>query len=299
MTVTLNSMVYTTNNYLVLSATNAPGAPVFTQTATGATITFNSSNWNDAVTVNVAAALGRRQAVQPARNRHRGHGDEQPAEARLLYNQDTVQHKLTVNVIDSSVPQVLVSPSTPITVSPTQPSSYTMQLTVAPVANVTIQLLDDGQTLLSSADPRFKLSDPSFGNLPTVTFTSANWNIPITINVAYNPSYVSLAACRAPSLQCVYPAQPQLTSSIQGPVIVEGYEYRQLRNLDVLRPAVDMLPIPTFPDMALRDGGLSEPQIRKLHADQHALTCSTQVGSSDGRLGGNADDAQTTSARRR
>ena len=55
-TVTLNSEVYSTQNYLVLSAANAPGAPVFTQTATGATITFNSSNWNDPVTVTVAAA---------------------------------------------------------------------------------------------------------------------------------------------------------------------------------------------------------------------------------------------------
>ena len=78
-----------------------------------------------------------------------------------------------------------------------------------------------------------------------VEFNSLNWNIPVTIIVSDNTGYVSHSPPGSQS-QIVYPAQPQLTSSIQGPVIVEGYNIANL-NL-TLRPAV-MLPTET--DVAL------------------------------------------------
>jgi hypothetical protein len=105
----------------------------------------------------------------------------------LLFNQDAVQHKFTVNMIDSAVPQVFVTAAASIVVSPTQGGSITMQLTTKPTANVVVSLLDNGQTLLSSASSQFTAA--SGGNPPTVTFSPSNWNIPVTINVAYNPSY--------------------------------------------------------------------------------------------------------------
>ena len=232
-TVTLNSEVYNTQNYLVLS-----GAGV-TTTATGATIAFNSSNWNDPVTVNVAAAPDGGTPFNPLQTVI----EDNVTSSGGLFATDTVQHKLSVNVIDSAVPQVLVSPSTPITVTPSQPSSYTMQLTTQPSADVTVQLLDDGQTLLSSMSSNFTAATSSAPAY--VTFNSSNWDIPVTITVSYNPNYKSQSAPGAQS-QIVYPAQPQLTSSIQGPVIVEGYNIANL-NL-TLRPA---LMLPTETDVAL------------------------------------------------
>ncbi len=239
-TVTLNSEVYTTHNYLVLSSSVGPR---FTQTATGATITFNSSNWNTPVTVTVAAAPDGGKAFDPLQTviedtvTSSGTGT-------LRFNQDIVQHKLTVTVIDSAVPQVLITPSTPVTVSPTQPSSYTMQLTVPPKSGdtVTVQLLDDGQTLLSSTSSQFTAAIGN--NPPYVTFNSSNWNIPVKITVAYNPSFTGITAGNQPHI--VFPAQPQRTSAIQGPVIIEG---NIIPNLNLsLRPAVKL---PTETDVGL------------------------------------------------
>ena len=239
-TVTLNSEVYTTHNYLVLSSSVGPQ---FTQTATGATITFNSSNWNTPVTVTVAAAPDGGKAFNPLQTviedtvTSSGTGT-------LRFNQDIVEHKLTVTVIDSAVPQVLITPSTPVTVSPTQPSSYTMQLTVPPKSGdtVTVQLLDDGQTLLSSTSPQFTAAA---GNNPAyVTFSPSNWNIPVTITVKYNPSFTGITPGNQPHI--VFPAQPQRTSAIQGPVIIEG---NIIPNLNLsLRPAVKL---PTETDVGL------------------------------------------------
>jgi hypothetical protein len=240
-TVALNSEVYTTQNYLILSATNSAGAPVFTQTATGATITFNASNWNDKVTVTVAAAPDGGKPFDPIQTviedtvTSTGTGP-------LLFNQDNVQHKLTVNVIDSRLPQVLVTPGTPLTVTPTQPASYTMQLTTAPTAPVYVSLLDSGQTLLSSSSPQFTAAS---GNTPAmVEFTSSDWNQPVTITVSYNPNYV--ASQQGNQSQILFPAQAQRTSAIQGPVIIEGYSIPNL-NLG-LQPAVKL---PTETDVPL------------------------------------------------
>ena len=230
-TVTLNSEVFTTHNYLALSSS---AAAQFTQTATGATITFNATNWNTPITVNVGAASDGGVPFNPTntiiQSTVTSSGGVSP-----LFNQDIVQHKLTVNVIDSAVPQVFVNPTTPILVSPTQSGSYTLQLTTQPTANVVVSLLDNGQTLLSSASAQF-----NNGNPPTVTFTPGNWNVPVTINVAYNPAYTGNN--QGGQSQIVFPAQAQRTSSIQGPVFIEG---NIIPNLNLsLRPAV-MLPTET------------------------------------------------------
>ena len=237
-TVTLNSEVYTSHNYLVLSSNIGSR---FTQTATDATITFNSSNWNTPVTVTVAAASDGGAPFNPTDTviedtvTSNGSGP-------LLFNQDAVQRKLTVNVIDSAVPQVFVTPASPIVVSPTQGGSYTMQLTTKPTANVVVSLLDNGQTLLSSTSSQFTAA--SGGNPPTVTFSPSNWNIPVTINVAYNPSYTGDQ--QGGQSQIVFPAQAQRTSSIQGPVIIEG---NSIPNLNLsLRPAIKL---PTETDTSL------------------------------------------------
>src|SRR5439155_4251009 len=107
-------------------------------------------------------------------------------------------HKVRVEVIDSEVPQVLVTPSAvPLVVAQNQSATYTMQLTTPPAAGktVTITLLDDGKTITSSTDPLGRFTIASYDAThketapATVKFTSANWNIPITIKVDINPNF--------------------------------------------------------------------------------------------------------------
>ena len=62
-----------------------------------------------------------------------------------------------------------------------RPTTYTLQLTRAPTAPVTITLLDDGQTLLSSGDPRFSRHRRP-GRVPAVMFDGTNWNQPVTLD---------------------------------------------------------------------------------------------------------------------
>ena len=93
--------------------------------------------------------------------------------------------------------------------------SYSIRLATQPLADVTIALQSDGQTLLTSADARF--STP--GGIPTVTFTPADWFVPIVIDVAVDPAYVPV-----PGEEFIKEFAPleHRAAQIRGPLVVEG-----------------------------------------------------------------------------
>src|SRR5262249_19336633 len=65
---------------------------------------------------------------------------------------------------------------------------YTVNLAIAPTAPVTISVKPaDSRVSLSSADARFSTLTTAFGNTAgvyQVTFTPANWNVPVLVKVA-------------------------------------------------------------------------------------------------------------------
>src|SRR5204862_7524855 len=105
-------------------------------------------------------------------------------------------------------------------------------------ADVTISVLTDGKTLVSSADPRFHA-----GAQPTVVFNSSNWSDPVTITVAVNPAFTPPSGTDAQPVQ-VFPAQPHKTSSIYGPLLIEG-------NSTAPRALVQGVHLPTETEVAL------------------------------------------------
>jgi Ca2+-binding RTX toxin-like protein len=246
-TITLNSDIYSTANHLVLASGDAHfhaaagGNPAFIQ--------FTTANWNNAVTVTVKSYDG--GALEDAREADISH--TVTSTGGLYSGLPAGTHKVRVDVIDSEVPQVLVTPSAvPLVVSQNQTATYTMQLTTPPAAGttVTISLLDDGKTITSSLDPRFTPAtyDPvTHKELTpaTVKFTNANgdWNGPITITIAVNP-LANLTQGSQPVQ--VFPAQPHTLSGIQGPLIIEGDQIpnkdRSLRKPVELPTEIDTAP---------------------------------------------------------
>ncbi|GAM62156.1 hypothetical protein JCM19232_5120 [Vibrio ishigakensis] len=85
-------------------------------------------------------------------------------------------------------------------------------LSKAPTAPVTVNLLNDGQTLFSSEDPRFNADEN------TVTFDSTNWDQPITITLSVNEDYQEQEAQPVQNP----PLQPHTLTGIQGKLIIEG-----------------------------------------------------------------------------
>ena len=88
----------------------------------------------------------------------------------------------------------------PLVVAQGVSATYTMQLTTPPAfgTTVTISLLDDGKTITSSTDALGRFTAATYDPMThkeltpaTVKFTSANWNIPITIKVDINTNFIS------------------------------------------------------------------------------------------------------------
>ncbi|MGH2859326.1 MAG: hypothetical protein ACRDMJ_17785, partial [Solirubrobacteraceae bacterium] len=127
-----------------------------------------------------------------------------------------------INVYDGDSGGVLVLPSTGTLVVGPAGNSYTIQLTRAPAAGdtVTVTILSDGKTLVSSADSRFSATGGANG-LPSVTFDASDWNVPITIDVTANPNAPAVVGTQPVQ---VFPAEPQTTSGIYGPLVIEGDE---------------------------------------------------------------------------
>ncbi|MBL4832198.1 MAG: hypothetical protein JKY55_20255, partial [Aliivibrio sp.] len=173
------------------------------------TFTFDHTNWDVVQTFTVTATDD-----AEIENLYQG-GVTLSASSDLIdstYNLVS-EVKQVVLVTDNDSGSVIVSQTDGATlVSETQTDDYTLVLSKEPTAPVTVNLLNDGQTLFESGDPRFN-SDEG-----TVTFTAADWDQPITITLAVNPDY------QAQEGQPVQnpPLQPHTLTSIKGKLIVEG-----------------------------------------------------------------------------
>ena len=177
-----------------------------------ASVSFTSANWNTAQTITVSAV------------------DDSLVENRLLttlthaitstggvFTAAVDDHEVDVDVRDNDAGGLLVTESDGYTlVAPGAPDTYTLRLTKAPMANVTVAILTDGKTLVSSSDSRFSAGAGT--TPPQVVFDSTNWSSQVTITVSVNP------AATTPTGQPVqsFPAQPHRTNQMFGPIIVEG-----------------------------------------------------------------------------
>ncbi|HLL19927.1 MAG TPA: hypothetical protein VK439_14190, partial [Rubrivivax sp.] len=155
-------------------------------------LVFDASNWNQAQTVHVAAANdglpeGKRtvavsHSVQAAVNVIASDAAGLAAQAATLVQYDHIAvRNVLVTVIDNDSAGILISElrrdaydngTTVLEGSATHgiTDSYTVELTKAPTAPVTIQLVFD--------DKQLSLSQTS------ITFDASNWNVPVTILVS-------------------------------------------------------------------------------------------------------------------
>ncbi|NNJ10415.1 hypothetical protein EKD04_008760 [Chloroflexales bacterium ZM16-3] len=127
-------------------------------------LTFNAANWNTAQTVTVTAV---NDAV--AEGPHSGQITQTATSTDPLYNGIAVD-SVTADITDNDV-GVLVKPATtPLAISEVGPTSstYTVMLSTAPAAAVTISITPDAQVSV---------------NTPTLTFDATNWNVAQTVTV--------------------------------------------------------------------------------------------------------------------
>ncbi len=208
------------------------------------TFTFDHTNWDDVQTFTVTATDD-----TDVENLYQG-GVTLTASSDLDgsdYN-NVSEVDQVVFVTDNDSGSVIVTTSNGSTlVSETQTDDYTLVLSKAPTDPVTINLLNDGQTLFDSGDARFNADDN------TVTFTAADWDQPITITLEVNPDY------QVQEGQPVQnpPLQPHTLTSIKGKLIVEGgVPEGKARALSV---AV-MLPTETDSELPIKNIEINENQ---------------------------------------
>ena len=212
------------DNQLLLSAT---------------TLNFTAANWSLAQTVTVTAVND-----GAAENRVTRTVTHTITSNGALFGSGTVVEEVDVDVRDNDIGGVVITQSNDTTVVATgQPDTYTMRLTKAPLAGttVTVSILTDGKTLVSSAAAGF--SSGGAGVAPSVSFNPSNWSTDVTITVSVNPAYVPASGSQPSQF---FPAQPHTTSEIQGPLVIEG---SLMPNRDrSLKPGVKL---PTETDGAL------------------------------------------------
>lgn len=121
---------------------------------------------------------------------------------------------LDIDVVDNDSGSVIITQTEGSTlVSTTKQDAYQIVLSKKPTAPVTVNLLNDGQVLISSNDPRFDASTNS------VTFGIDDWDTPIDITLAANASFqpeTDSQPVQNPALQ------PHTLSDIRGKLIIEG-----------------------------------------------------------------------------
>ena len=171
------------------------------------TLTFDNSNWNSEVTVEVSAAAG--------------NGVQNRGISRITATADGGYDGTAIgfDVVDGDHAGLLVDesdgytqvtrddPDTPADESTTD--TYTLRLTMAPTQNVTVTMLPDGQlvTHLTTTTPG------------SVTFTTADWWMAQTVTVAPNPAFT-------PDLEAqplkFFPQGPHTLNTMAGPLYING-----------------------------------------------------------------------------
>ncbi|MBL4628413.1 MAG: calcium-binding protein, partial [Roseicyclus sp.] len=122
--------------------------------------------------------------------------------------------EVDVRIFDNDKGEVIVTETNGDTiVSASTPDSYTLKLSKEPTADVVVSILSDGQTVANvTTDPLGRWNNTD----KTVTFTAANWDTPITIDLTIG----TVATEPQPTIKPG--AQNHLISGIQGPLFVFG-----------------------------------------------------------------------------
>ena len=181
------------------------------------TVTFDSTNWNQAFVVKLTAvddSAPENRATETLKHTVTSTGGGNAA----VYTAVTAQD-LTVDVRDNDAGGVVITQSQGSTVvSATSDEFYTVSLTKAPTADVVVKLLPDGKTLLTSYDNDARFSVDAKG-IATVTFSAANWNVPFKVKVSLNPN-AATAVGNTPVQ--TYPQQDHVLASVKGSLFIEG-----------------------------------------------------------------------------
>ena len=169
-------------------------------------VTFNSADWNTPQTITVTSTL---PGV---------HGEIPVDIAQSINGVDVGDVNLEI-AASNAAGVLLLTPQGQAQVSSTQTYSYQMVLTKAPVADVTVDLLGDGQTIASSSASGFDAASQTY------TFTAADWNVPVTITLAPNPSYTpptDTGTGSGPATILTFPVGPHTLAEINGPLVIDG-----------------------------------------------------------------------------
>jgi Ca2+-binding RTX toxin-like protein len=204
-------------------------------------ITFDDSDWNTPQTVSVSAlndGLPHNELIgliTPVITSTGG-----------LYANLGAQQPVSATILNAYVGGLIVVQSNGNTVvSQGHPDTYTIQLTKLPTADVTVQFLTDGKTIVSGGPDAYGRQITTVGDVTSVTFSPSNWNDPFTVIVSVNPN---APADEGNQPVQEFPAQPHTLDQIQGPVLIEGNEIEDRALVPGVRLPTETdvpLPVPT------------------------------------------------------
>jgi Ca2+-binding RTX toxin-like protein len=183
------------------------------------TVTFNSSNWNVPVNVQVSAF---NDGIQENRATERIVHTISSTGGVFAAAADPVEVEVDVRDNDAGGLVVVQSGDSTV-VSETTGDNYALQLTRAPTAPVVVSILTDGKTVASkdaATDPAETREIVMVNGVPTVTFDASNWDDPFFVRLD-----VGTEGETNPDGQPVqtYPPQPHVVAGqIEGPLIIEG-----------------------------------------------------------------------------
>ncbi|HEY9237367.1 MAG TPA: hypothetical protein VIP10_00890, partial [Burkholderiaceae bacterium] len=194
-----------------VTVTLTPKAGQLTLSTTS--IEFTKDNWKQGVNVTVTAVD---DAVRE--DFKRSFVDMAVTASSGTTEYDGLTGQLAVSVYDNDNPGVIIVESngatrvvnddlTTTAVNEGVPDTYTVRLTSAPTADVTLTIGNDGQ----------------FTTHPTtLTFTAANWHIAQLVTVTGNPGYVPGADSIDTTTQKVWAPRKHLLTQLGGPLDVIG-----------------------------------------------------------------------------
>ena len=198
------------------------------------TITFDDSNWDVPVEIGIEAVDdSTRENTQHLAITH----NVTSTDASFVVDGSP---EIKVVVVDNDTAGLLVTETDSSTLlfkgdamNPSVSDFYDVRLTSAPIGEVVVSILTDGQTLISSDDLRF-FDDPTDSLPPTVTFTASNWFDAVTLEVAVDPSFVPPT-----EFTKTFSSQPHTLAEIAGPLFIEGF-FLEGANRSLINPL--MLP---------------------------------------------------------
>ena len=180
-------------------------------TGAGNTVTFNASNWNSGVNIGVRAV------DDSVREDSKRSFIDMTTSSAALADYNGLKSQLAVKVYDNDNPGALIVESDgatrvvnddPATAADESVSdNYSVRLTSAPTADVTLTIDTDGQVTTAPT---------------SLTFTTSNWYIPQTVTVTGNPSYVPGSSGVDTTTQKVFAPRTHLLSNLGGPLSVVG-----------------------------------------------------------------------------